>query len=314
MKNRFKINRLIGTIGVAFMSDNNRGLRDPIWQAISVFVSILTFIVSFLFVSSDKKELIVIRMSMPYSYSDFIFPSEVFSVVDRKTGKEVKEYNVDYLFIKNSGKKAILSGDIIDPIRIKPGAETFAVVSCKDGVNVNGERGFIDLSWKKVGLVWEVARGLFNPGDVGCLAFYSRAIKSDGQIVFSSYEVSSRIADSKFRYFDSLSDYNSYSILPSWQWFLVNVTLDGWEVYIFLLLEIMLFVSTYVLAKAACLFKQTKIDGAFILVAILLLSTGSAEVLTSFTRLGISMVHPISWPVLGVHILTIGVFLFERFQ
>ena len=87
-----------------------------------------------------------------------------------------------------------------------------------------------------------------------------------------------------------------------WSPFSVDVVLTGDRVCIFLVLQFVLLAVTYIPARAAMVLSGSVFSSVTWLGAITLLVTATAEVLTSFTMLTFSQVHPVSWPLLIAHL------------
>lgn len=291
------------------MASGSSFFRDPVWQAVGVLVTILLFIGMLPFRSTKTREIVVVRIAG--TTSDELFSNDLFTLMDRKTKQERPAVEINHILVMSVGTKAIRPNDIVDPIKLlTPEARLIAVTACP-GWMQEIEKSNVEMRWKNQGNVWEANRTLLNPGDIACATLFSertgKGLKDELKV-----EVTARIADSTFKYFDSRYDYAIESKMqtPS-QWLLVYIYFGGWQVYLFLFLQVALFLSTYVVARAAEVFDGKLYKTCLWLGLILLVSTASAEVLTSFLNFNIHEIHPIFWPILFFHVVVIPYFFFH---
>jgi len=115
------------------------------------------------------------------------------------------------------------------------------------------------------------------------------------------------VADVSLRVFNSREEYAEAKTSKLSKFFFVAILLQGRDVYWFLLLLAAFLAISLKIAGLSSIANLNSNKGIAIVVALILLSASSAEILvflfagTSFRR-SISHVHPISWPLLIFHV------------
>jgi hypothetical protein len=296
------------TLGTEYhpLNTNRSVFRDPIWQSVGVFVAILSLLGTMPFFHSEKKEVVAVLTGG--MTTEDLFPSDAFALVDRQTKKERPNVDIEYLYIESVGNKAVRPGDIVEPITLSTPtarARIIAITDCSSGLMTPSGKTLVDMQWRKDDEQWKADPTLLNPNDTACVSIFSEnASEATNYPEENHIEVTARIADATFTYFDSSYDYARYRqwSTPA-EWLQVYIVFIGWQAYIFLLIQVALFLSTYVVAQAAGFLGDDLSSKLTRIALIVVLSTATAEVLTSFFNFTFAAIHPVSWMILIVHVL-----------
>jgi hypothetical protein len=288
-------------------------IRDPLWQFIGVFVAVLIYFLS-PGNSKDGAELSIYH-TQKFKFEDYYLPTDKVKLTLIATKEEIDRATVDYFTIHNKSSKSISVADFISPLTVSPGLQTkriFSISSCaiptKSSQYLPNSGTALALNWTSIKNEWVAAPALLNSGDYSCVVIISEALPASLPIAkpIERFGWSGRILNVQIKNYDSTEDYIKNLDRKWMDQLATEVSLKGFSAYWFVVFQIFLFVFTVnVGLKGGWLASGTSISVAK-LVCIVVLSTGSAEVLTDiFINLNIFNLHPIAYVFIFVHIFIV---------
>lgn len=295
-------------------------LRDPIWQAIGVAIAIFALVLT----TNNAKETSDLSVYHYHSvkFEDYQLPTDQIRLTLSGTNEDINAAVVDYFVIKNSSKKPILAGDFTLPISIGAGPKTekiyFSTSSCGksgvDGIYQPTTTTSVVLNWFKDGEHWRVQPTLLNSNEYACVTVISKA-KNTAEKLASPKERfvwSARIVNVSLKVYASQEAY-AKTVEKSWTQALETVvSLSGFAAYWFVIFQMTAFYLTITLAVQARVIDVVSQKGIIWITGIVLLCTGTAEVLTDiFINLNLFNLHFAVWLFLATHGFCVLVLFFK---
>jgi hypothetical protein len=294
-------------------------LRDPLWQAIGVFVSVLTLFISSIVTTNEKSELSLIHYQT-IDFSEYYLPDAKIKLLIQGTAQNLDAARADYFTVTNLGTVAIQKDDFDVPVTLQAGKATDRILfveSCAtpigQSVSSHGSvsrADYVKLNWKENRDGWSADPALMNAGDAACLVVVSipavTASPNPTKFVWNA-----RVRNVPFKAYGSYNEFYS-SIKRSWaDYVVVGISLDGIAVYWFILLQAVLFGTSFVLATVSNWWSVQHRRTTIRAIVLMLLSTSSAEIMVDvfINRRGAEL-HPAAFPLLLTHISLLIYFTF----
>lgn len=295
-------------------------LRDPIWQAIGVAIAIFTIVLT----TNNAKENSDLTVYHYHSlkFEDYQLPTDQIRLVLSGTSEDINAAIVDYFVVKNSSKKPIVAADFALPISISAGPKTEKIYLSTSSCGKSGTDGIyqpttatsVVLNWFKDGEYWRVQPTLINPNEYACVTVISKARDKNEKLapVKDRFVWNARIVNVALKAYDSQEAY-AKTLEKSWTQALeTTVSLSGFAAYWFVIFQVTAFYLTITLAVQANVVNTMSQKGLLWITGIVLLCTGTAEVLTDiFINLNILNLHFAVWLFLAAHGFCV-LFLFFR--
>ncbi|HEY8037918.1 MAG TPA: hypothetical protein VIF37_20255 [Methylobacter sp.] len=292
-------------------------IRDPIWQAVGVLISVLAIFFTTSVPSPVNGELAIVK-TQSINFADYLLPSKLIKLNLQKTSRDMDGAIVDYYTIINKGAKPILPADYTSPLmaELKVGGEIFLVDSCAQSneslskkSSESCEKGsFVSSTWLKQEGKWVQERALLNSNEQFCVIVIRKPLSEQSNSIVSW---GGRIAGSKISTYASIDEY-SKSLEKGITYYLqTNIILVGFGAYWFAALQLATFCATLLLARQAN-WPNVQLNSPIWSAVVMLLSTSTSEILVDiFINQNTSKLSPVVWPLLIIHSLFI-VYLFVR--
>lgn len=263
-------------------TQEQRGLRDPIWQAIGVIIGVLSIIIS-IFLAYD-----VYRRSLQFSdleivkgvfYNPIYFAERsegrIAMLID---GEKVNSVNMFSFSISNTGRNPILPDDFIEPIKVSI-QEPWQLLAVEKFTSRPYE---LELQWTKVATnTFQMEPALLNPGDeINVLVFVKNPTATLDEQVITDDEPeltwTARIVDVPLLKVREQQTPRELSGLGS---FYLEIYLSGWEIY--WSAGIAIFLSFIGLILGSRFNRTTHLSSRdlFLIICITVLAFSSAEIL-----------------------------------
>lgn len=292
-------------------------MRDPIWQAVGVLVSVLIVFFTTSTPTPKNGELAIIK-TQSIKFSDYMLPSSILRLNLPKSSQSMDGAIVDYFTIINKGAKPILPNEYTAPLTVKPkpSEEIFLVDSCaqpNDSLSKDAESckpgSFVSSTWQQHEGTWIQDRALLNSGEQFCVIVIR---KSPKELSNAPLGWEGRIVGVKIATYDSLGEY-SKSLEKGLGYYLqTTIRLEGFGAYWFVALQLAAFYATLVLARQARWLRTSLHSPIWPVALAMLLSTSTAEILVDvFINLNFTHLSPLVWPLLLAHFLLI-IYLVKR--
>jgi len=298
-----------------------RIIRDPIWQAVGVLVSVLGIFLATSNPSPANGELAIIR-THSIRFSDYLLPSKLLKLDLKKASKNMDEATVDYFTIVNRGNKPILPTDYMASLKaeLKSGGEIFLVDSCTEPTESPSKKStsscppgsFVSSTWQQHDQTWVQEPALLNPGEQFCVIVIRKSPSEQSNALVGW---GGRIAGAKIATYTSLEEYGKSLEKNTTYYLQTNIRLDGFAACWFVALQIAAFCATLLLARQAH-WHHTKFGSSIWPAAIaMLLATSTSEILVDiFINQNTSNLHPVVWPLLFIHSSLLIYLLFQALR
>lgn len=291
-----------------------RIFRDPVWQAIGTLIAILAVFVSVQQSPSSRGELSVVHWSR-VKFTDYLIPSQRVQLLLQGTKRELDRAVIDYYTVMNTAKRPILPADFTSPIEVVKGLgakRVFVVDSCATTSSpgpLTQRVTYVALAWAAKGGGWTASPALLNPDEQSCVIIISEPADSPVPENANSVDWRARVANVQLTVYPSPQEFAKRPSKPWSEYTYIAVLLEGTSVYWFVLLQSVIFVATIVLATRARWVVGGSRSIAIRLLAVMLLSTSTAEILVDiFVNRRGPFLHPIVWPLLLIHVSVLGYF------
>lgn len=296
-------------------------IRDPIWQALGVLVSVLTIFITTSTPSPANGELAIVK-TLSISFTDYLLPSKLIKLSSQKTSRDMDGAIVDYYMMVNKGSKPILPTDYTLPLtaELKADGEIFLVDSCakpnesaiKKSSGSCESGSFVSSTWQLQEGKWTQERALLNPSEQFCVIVIRKPL-SEQSNSFVSWD--GRIAGSKITTYTSLEEYYKSHKKGLLYYTQTSIRLEGFGAYWFAILQIAVFYATLLLARQANWPQAQPNSPSWPAVVVMLLSTSTSEILVDiFINQNFSNLSPIVWPLLIIHLLLIAYLLYRSIK
>jgi len=302
------------------MSTFLRIVRDPAWQAVGVIVAVVGIFIST--ASITKNSGLAVIYSQTVKFREYWLPSKQIKVQVRGTSEDINRLQVDYFFVLNATGKPILPTDFVSPLTVTKARgvkRLLAVeqcanqraVKCSPVADSNGPT-YVDLTWSERGKEnWSTIPTLINRQDQSCvLLIYERDVPGTEGSPAERFSWGGRIVDANLEVFDSIPQFQATNGRPFAYYLLTSVTLFGFGVYWFILLQLVLFVGVIYLALRACWIAKMTRRQVLRVSMVAFLSITSAEILVDIF-INKRVEAPIVWPLLGLHLILCGYLVYR---
>lgn len=289
-------------------------MRDPIWQAVGVLVSVLIVFFTISTPTSTNGELAIVK-TQSIKFSDYLLPNSILRLNLPKSNQSMDGAIVDYFIMINKGAKPILPNEYSAPLTLKSKSseEIFLVDSCaqpndsslgKDDAKSCKPGSFVSSTWQQHDGAWIQDRALLNSGEQFCVIVIR---KSPKDLSNAPLGWEARIVGVKTATYDSLGEY-SKSLEKGLGYYLqTTIRLAGFAAYWFVALQLAAFYATLVLARQARWLRTSLHSPIWPVALAMLLSTSTAEILVDiFINLNFTHLSPLVWPLLLAHLLLIA--------
>ena len=228
-------------------------------------------------------------------------------------GKQCKGLKFASYRLSNTGEIPILVDDFVEPLTfsVEPPWKIIAVTS---GLEWLGEKRLLDWEMKDE-QHWEMKPTLFNPGDSVYTVVYATSNGSEDSVAVSQAE---SIFDFNARIVGVSSLRESpVSVVDLPQFLYTIIKLQGWSVYAFLVLWLLLLLLFLVLGSSSRILPSLRSRSVLLLVLGAGMAMASSEILTSIYQ-GYSGPEfrqwPGSWIILISYLVTVGYFSYRTFN
>lgn len=251
-------------------------IQDNFLQIVSTGVAVVMLLI-LLYPNNNPQKLAIVGSKAFYSFGPL---SDDFSIKLRQHEGEFKSLERATILIMNRGLSAIQSPDFIQPITIEATeGKVVLVKQCVKGLTFGD--GVIMYEWnvpvsiKKADEKWIIDPVLMNGGEISCVNVY-HAGAHDEFMQKNRIKISARIVDFSVQEYDSVTDLpgNGSSILDLLSY--AEISVKGIQVYIFIVLQSVLFFFTYIAVYKTRMLPETAFKSGFVLIPLVFLASASA--------------------------------------
>lgn len=284
-------------------------IRDPIWQAVGVLVSVIGIFITLSTPSPSQGELAIVRVET-INFGAYLLPDTLLRLNLQKEQQSMEGALVDYYTLINKTQKPIVPSDYIIPLTVAAANENriLVVASCAKPNQGSSDLSctsdlFVSSNWTQQGDSWVQERALLNPGEQFCVIVVRKPGAARGSIGVSWQ---SRIVGTRVSTYASQQQYGKSLEMRWYDVVQTSIHLEGFGAYWFALLQVAMFYATAILARQAR-WQGTRFGSAiWPVVVVMVLSTSTAEILVDiFLNENRSNQSPLIWPLLLAHLLVI---------
>lgn len=271
-------------------------LGDPSWQGISAALTVVAILLSLYTLFAQTGELALTGIAL--SSLEYQVPGASVQITPKGTDKPLTAGTIEYVIFKNRGLRAIRPADYSSPLTIRSTTRKIvAVIPCPKGITFNESTNLLQVTWKPSEDAWVAENALFNASESACVAvIYGDTFTAEKKL--NNFTIEGHVADTRLVHYTSFSEFARGD--PDFL-FYFSVSLSGRQIYVFLLLQMSIFLVDLILLDTSERLRPRSLQYRIGITAILVLSTASAEsIIFVLSSVSLNATHPIVWPILGL--------------
>jgi len=296
-------------------------LRDPIWAALGVLVTIIALFLSF--GDKDNHSEVSVIHYMNTKFDSYLLPSNRIKLIIEGIKENIENVEASYFILKNSSSKPLKPEDYLSPITVSKsvGVKRLVLVeSCSEEItqscskNSSDGGAYVPLVWEKQEQRWQMKPELLNPGESSCVVLIWERESSSANKSKNKFSWSARIVGFSLNIYPSVYDYynkkekNASDIV--WN---IYIKLKGEGVYWFFALFSTLFSFLYYVALIAKWLTDRRIVVVVktLVISIFSITTSSILVDIFVNHRSMESLHTFVAPLLISHFI-LAVFIFYK--
>lgn len=291
-------------------------LRDPVWQAVGALVAVIA-----LFITVAPTEPAIVgdsELSIIHThgikFDQFLISSDSIQIIAGKSKQDPANLEIEYFQITNTSSKPIYPTDFAESLsvtNVKGKKPLIAVQSCSSQLAMSGNAAcmpnritLVPFAWVEKNGIWSAAPSLMNPKDSSCVLLVSLKSETQSKGFLERFHWNARIAGFNVRTYESLAEYDLRVTPPNWKkYFWIEVTLGGWGIAWFVVLQITFIALTSYLGLASGWIVGARRRDIIRFITLALFATTTSEILVDIfvNRRPFQELHAVCVPLLLAH-------------